>query len=84
MTPYETMHVTDAYSRRLRSEARQALAMSWHTAAFQRPKRMPSLKEVLDNAFGDGRRHEMDPDQIKAALMSVPVPHVKKGDKDGA
>lgn len=51
MTPQETTLTIEAAIWRDERAQKQALSMAWHTAALQRQKKMPGLKQLMQKAF---------------------------------
>jgi len=50
LTPHELMLVLDAHNERLQHQREDMLTQAWLTASWQRARRMPALRQVLEQS----------------------------------
>jgi hypothetical protein len=68
LTPYETRICMEGEAERRKAEYRLALFEAWHSAAFQRAKRMPKLQNVMKQVSKGNKKRDLTPDQIWAGF----------------
>jgi hypothetical protein len=73
MTPYELNVRIQAYANRKKVEGEEALTSAYLTAYWQRVKRMPDLKKLLDDTKQpqNKKSKEQTPEQMFAAVKAA-------------
>ena len=70
-TPYELTLLVRQKQRRDQDEFENALCLAWHTEAFARQKRLPSLAKVLRDARKKPKKQSSKSDAILKALAAA-------------
>lgn len=70
MTPHELMLRVEAHNENMATQYRQMLTQAYFTAYWQRVKRMPSLKKVLEQVKV-GRPKPQTPEEMLAVVKSL-------------
>ena len=82
MTPQETMITFEASAWRDRREQGLTLSNAWHSAAFARTKRLPSLKGLLKRL--EPRKPEsLEERRAEFAEMKARLDQAKSGNQNG-
>jgi len=74
MTPREVYAAIDAATWRMKQKHWENAWLAWHTAALERSKRMPSLKDLIDPPATkaltpeEAAQHKKDFEQMKKGL----------------
>lgn len=63
MTPYELTIYVEAFTDKLKFEAKERITQSWMTAAFYRSKKMPKLEKLLKDM--DGKQAQTPEDMLE-------------------
>lgn len=82
MTPRELMLQIEAYNESMAIQYRQMLTHAYLTAAWQRSKRMPPLKKVLDEVKVR-RQKPQTPEEMFAIVKSLNKQLSREGERDG-
>jgi hypothetical protein len=70
LTPRELMLILEAYNEKEQQKREESLTAAYMSAYFQRVKRMPSLKQVLEDSR-PRRSVPQTPDQMLAAVKML-------------
>lgn len=82
MTPYELMLAVEEYQDRMRIEHEARIVQAYMTAAWQRAKRMPSLKKVLRDAQPKQPMKQQSPEEMLAVIIQMHKALEKGGDQN--
>lgn len=69
-TPYELTLLAQQKQRRDQDEFENLLCLAWHTEAFARQKRLPTLGKVLRDAKKKPKKHGSKSDAILKAMAA--------------
>ena len=81
MTPYELMLAVEEYQDRMRIENEARIVQAYMTAALQRAKRMPSLKQVLLDVQSKQMKQQ-SPEEMLAVIIQMHKAMEKGGDRN--
>ena len=70
LTPHELMLILDAHNEHLQRQREDILTHAWLTASWQRTKRMPPLRQVLEQARPRHIKPQTD-DQMLAVIKRL-------------
>ena len=68
MTPHELNLHIQAYAERMKAESEERLILAYLTAYWQRVKRMPSLKSILQKTE---QKKTQTPEQMLAQIKAI-------------
>jgi lipase chaperone LimK len=81
MTPYELMLAVEEYQDRMRIEHEARIVQAYMTAAWQRAKRMPSLRQVLRDVQPKQVKQQ-SPEEMLAVIIQMHKALEKGGDRN--
>ena len=81
MTPYELMLAVEEYQDRMRIENEARIVQAYMTAAWQRAKRMPSLKKVLRDVQPKQVKQQ-SPEEMLAVIIQMHKAMERGGDRN--
>jgi lipase chaperone LimK len=81
MTPYELMLAVEEYQDRMRIEHEARIVQAYMTAAWQRAKRMPSLKKVLRDVQPKQMKQQ-SPEEMLAVIIQIHKAMERGGDRN--
>lgn len=70
MTPHELMLAVEEYQDRMRIENEARIVQAYMTAALQKAKRMPSLKQVLLDVQSKQMKQQ-SPEEMLAVIIQM-------------
>lgn len=80
MTPWQLKKAIDAHTEKLQSEYANAISIAWHGVAFDRSKKLPELREIMQKLLPRQKPKKLDEKLLVAYLNAY---NRKQGSKNG-
>ncbi|WP_019534208.1 hypothetical protein [Paenibacillus ginsengihumi] len=83
ITPHELMLAVEAYNDRRQQEREQMLTQAYLTAAWQRTRKLPKLKKVLEDSRPRAAAKVQTPEQMLAITKMIHRALTERRGKNG-
>jgi hypothetical protein len=80
MTPWQTGKAIGAHSEKLQADYANAISIAWHGAAFERSKKLPELRDIMQKLLPNRKPKKLDEKLLVAYLNAY---NRKQGVKNG-